>query len=207
MAGPPLTDRAAGRTDEKVDQPTVRRGIDPGVAERFGSGDPDAVRAVYREYGRAVFGVAYQALGDRSLAEEAVQQTFLQAWKAAASLDVTREIGPWLFTIARRVAIDLYRREARRAHDELDAAHEADPALRVLPSPIERAADAWEIRAAIDVLPEVERDIVRLQHFAGLTHDEIAERVGVPVGTVKSRSFRAHKRLASRLGHLREGAP
>ena len=62
------------------------------------------------------------------------------------------------------------------------------------------------MRSAIDTLPAEEREIVRLQHLEELTHTEVAERLGVPVGTVKSRSFRAHKRLASMLGHLREAA-
>ena len=62
------------------------------------------------------------------------------------------------------------------------------------------------MRAAIDTLPPDEREIVRLQHLEELTHTEVAERLGVPVGTVKSRSFRAHKRLAGLLGHLREAA-
>ena len=60
------------------------------------------------------------------------------------------------------------------------------------------------MREAVDGLPPDERDVVRLQHFGGLTHPEVADRLGVPVGTVKSRSHRAHKRLAARLGHLRE---
>jgi RNA polymerase sigma-70 factor (ECF subfamily) len=64
--------------------------------------------------------------------------------------------------------------------------------------------DAWEVRQAVDELPEDEQEIVRLQHFEGLTHVEIAQRLSVAVGTVKSRSFRAHKRLATLLGHLRE---
>ena len=62
------------------------------------------------------------------------------------------------------------------------------------------------MRAAIDTLPPEEREIVRLQHLEELTHTEVAERLGVPIGTVKSRSFRAHRSLAARLGHLRSGA-
>ena len=62
----------------------------------------------------------------------------------------------------------------------------------------------WEVRRAVTELPEDEREIVRLQHFEGMTHTQIAERLALPAGTVKSRSFRAHKRLAAELGHLRE---
>jgi RNA polymerase sigma-70 factor (ECF subfamily) len=178
----------------------------PDFVSRFRAGDPDAVRELYAEYGRRVWAVAFRALGDRSLAEEAVQQTFLQAWKAAGSFDETRDVGPWLFTIVRRVAVDLYRRESRRPHEGLDGVAESEPALVTLPADVERAAQSWEVREAVDVLPDGEREVVHLQHFGGLSHDEIAERLGVPVGTVKSRSFRAHRRLAERLGHLREVA-
>ena len=65
-------------------------------------GDPEAVRELYRAYGRAVFVIALRALGDRVLAEDAVQQTFLQAWRAAERFDPSRDPGPWLYAIARR---------------------------------------------------------------------------------------------------------
>jgi RNA polymerase sigma-70 factor (ECF subfamily) len=176
-----------------------------GIASRFCDGDPDAVRAVYSEYGRLVYAVAYKLLGDRGLAEEATQQAFLQVWRAAGNFDPTRDLAPWLATIARRVAIDIHRRESKRAHERLEDV-ESDPALVTLPESAESAYEVWEVRRAVDELPTEERDVVRLQHLEGLTHAEIALRLGVPAGTVKSRSFRAHRRLAARLGHLREDA-
>jgi RNA polymerase sigma factor (sigma-70 family) len=179
---------------------------EPGVAERFRDGDPEAVRELYRRYGPLVYAVAYRALGDRDTAEEAVQQTFLQAWRAARSFDPLREPGPWLATIARRVAIDLHRREARRAAERLDDASAADAAVVTLPPDVERLHDVWEVRQALAELPEDERRLVTLQHLRGLSHREIAEQLAVPVGTVKSRSHRAHRRLAARLGHLRGGS-
>jgi RNA polymerase sigma-70 factor (ECF subfamily) len=175
-----------------------------GVASRFCDGDPEAVRAVYREYGRLVYAVTYKVLADRGLAEEATQQAFVQAWRGARTYDPTRELAPWLATIARRAAIDIHRREARRTHEALDEAL-GHPALVTLPESAESAYQIWEVRRAIEELPSEERDVVRLQHLDGLTHAEIAERLGVPPGTVKSRSFRAHRHLAARLGHLREG--
>jgi len=170
---------------------------------RFRAGDEDAVRAVYREYSGLVYAVALRALGSRELAEEAAQQTFVKAWQAAASFDPARELGPWLATIARRTAIDLHRREARRRAVPLDEVPAADPAVVTLPVGVERAYDVWAVREAIDALPTDEQEVVRLQHVEELSHVEIAERLGVPVGTVKSRSFRAHRHLAGRLGHLR----
>ena len=166
---------------------------------RFRDGDPGAVRVVYQRYGRSVFTVAFRALGDRSLAEEAVQQTFLQAWRAAARFDPERDPAPWLYAIARRVAVDLHRRERRH-----DSAEPDEPDVAVLPQSFEGTWEAWEVRSALDRVPDDERDILRATHYLGRTHEETAERLGIPVGTVKSRSYRAHRRLAELLSHLRE---
>ena len=79
-------------------------GPSPRVMRRFRDGDPGAVRDLYQRYGRAVFTVAYRALGDRGLAEEAVQQTFLQAWRSSSGFDPQRDPAPWLYTIARNLS-------------------------------------------------------------------------------------------------------
>ena len=173
----------------------------PDVVVGFVNGEPDAVRTVYREYGKLVYAVAYKVLGDRSLAEEAAQETFVRAWRGAASYDPSRELGPWMATIARRTAIDVYRRAARRVHGSLD---ESDPGLVELPPSVERAYDVWEVRRALAQLPPEEATLVRLQHLEGLTQSEVAQRMGIALGTVKSRTFRAHRRLAGLLGHLRD---
>lgn len=151
-----------------------------------------------------MYAVAFKALGNRGLAEEATQQTFVKAWRAAQTFDERRELGPWLAAIARRVAIDVYRREAIRAADPIESVAPADPALVATPPSAEAIYDVWEVREAVGQLPAEEQEIVRLQHLDGYTHAQIAERLGIAVGTVKSRSFRAHKRLAAMLGHLRE---
>jgi RNA polymerase sigma factor (sigma-70 family) len=177
--------------------------MDRALRERFRDGDPEAVRAIYRTYGRAVYAVAYNVLSDRGLAEEATQQAFLKAWRAAETFDLGRDFGPWLASIARRAAIDIYRRESIRPAAPLESVASGDPALVSEP---ESAAitDVWEVREAVAQLPDDEQEVVRLQHYEGLTHAEIAQRLKVAIGTVKSRSFRAHRRLAALLGHLRE---
>ena len=81
----------------------------------------------------------------------------------------------------------------------------AHPALVQAAVAIERTYDVWQVRQALDELPEDERAIVQLQHLEGLTQTAVAQRLNLPVGTVKSRSYRAHKKFAARLGHLREG--
>jgi RNA polymerase sigma-70 factor (ECF subfamily) len=174
---------------------------DVDLAARFASGDVGTVRVVYQVYGRLVYSIAYRTLGDVGLAEDATQQTFVQAWRAATTYDPSRALGAWLTTIARRVAIDVYRRERR--HRNVQDISSADPVLVTLPPSAEQIYDVLEVRQALQKLPEHDRELIRLQHYDELTHTEIASRLEIPVGTVKSRSFRAHRRLARLLGHLR----
>lgn len=166
---------------------------------RFRVGDEDAVRAVYERYGGAMFAIAMSMLGDRHLAEECVQHAFTRAWRAATTFDPQRDLRPWLATITRRTAIDIHRREARQRDRP-----SADVDDTVVPLAFERTWEMFEVRAALDQLPDDEREVVRLSHFEGFSHSAIAERLGVPIGTVKSRSHRAHRRLAGMLSHLVE---
>ena len=186
------------------DRPTKGGLVAEATAARFHAGDPDAVRAVYRAYGGLVFAAAYRILGDRELAEDAAQQAFVQAWRAARSFDPSRDLGNWLYAIARRCAIDVYRREARRNERSIAELSATEQAQLTVNDNADRAYDVWTVRQAVDALPAEERAVVRLQHLEGLTHAAIAARLCIPVGTVKSRSSRAHRRLAGRLGHLRE---
>jgi len=179
-------------------------GLDEATVEAFRRGDEAAVRAVFGQYSGLVMAVAMRVLGDRSGAEEAVQQTFLQAWRNAGSFESGRELAPWLATVARRAAIDIQRREGRRDTSPLDDADPTDAALIVMPPSEERAWEAGQVRLAIDSLAADEREIVRLQHLHGFTQQQIADHLSIAVGTVKSRSFRAHKALAAALAHLRE---
>jgi RNA polymerase sigma-70 factor (ECF subfamily) len=190
---------AQGRRSNRLERATTDRREMDGLGERFSAGDPDALRQVYRRYGGPVFAVAHRILGDREQAEDAVQRTFLNAWRAADRFDGARDLGPWLFTIARRAAIDVYRREKRHRADEL-----ADHDVSILPESFEATWAAWEVRKAIEQLPSEEREVLHATHFQGLTHGEAADKLGLPVGTVKSRSHRAYRRLADLLRHLEE---
>ena len=178
--------------------------VTPAELDAFRRREPSAIRALYREYGRLVFTVAYRVLGRRDLAEDAVQETFVRAWQAADGYDVEREPAAWLATIAKRVAIDIHRREARRPTGDLVDVAADDPAVVTLPPDLGSVDTVWQVRRAIDQLTPEEADVVRLHHLDGLTHTQISEHLGVAVGTVKSRSHRAHARLASLLGHLKE---
>ena len=167
------------------------------LARRFPSGDDDVVRAAYERYGGAVHTVAMSILRDAERAADAVQATFLNAWRRAATFDPDRALGPWLYAIARRQAIDIYRRERRLTPlppDEVEGVAELHS--------FEHEWEVWQVRLALDQLSADEREVVRLTWFEGLSHAEVATRLGVPAGTVKSRSHRAHRRLAVLLGHL-----
>ena len=171
--------------------------------EAFRRRDAHAVRALYRDYGRLVYAITHRVLKHRALAEEATQQTFVRAWQAADRFDTNRDPAPWLATIARHAAIDLVRRETRRPTTALDEVAANDPAI-VTPPPDPETLDAlWRVRRAIDELPGDEATVVRMQHLDSMTHSEIAERLAVPLGTVKSRSRRAHRHLVALLGDLR----
>ena len=170
----------------------------PDSIERFKAGDPDAVRAVYREHAGAVHTVARSIVRDPELAADVVQQTFIKAWKAASRFEGSREIAPWLYSIARHTAIDALRAESKPTR----GGHEPETDQGVQPETFERTWERFEIRRAVDALPPDEREVVRRSHLLGFTHEQIATDLGIPIGTVKSRSGRAHKRLAVALAHL-----
>jgi RNA polymerase sigma-70 factor (ECF subfamily) len=171
--------------------------VDHEVLERFRIGDEAAVKAVYERYGGPVFALSMSILGEHGLAADATQQTFIKAWRAASTYDPERSFGPWIYAIARRTAIDIYRKESRTIPtDNVDVV--------ISPPGLETAWEAFEVRSALDRLPDEERQVVKLSHFNGLTHVEIAAQLDIPVGTVKSRSHRAHQRLIELLRHVEE---
>jgi RNA polymerase sigma factor (sigma-70 family) len=174
--------------------------LDPKLLSRFKRGDPEAVRVIYQRFGSVVFTIALRALSDRKLAEEAVQMTFTKAWQAADRFDDNRAFAPWLYTIARRAAVDVYRREKRHYADRYDD----EPEIAVLPPTFEEMWEAWEVRVALDNLSEPERQVIEATHYRHLTMAEASVALDIPLGTVKSRSQRAHRRLAGILSHLRE---
>ncbi|MET0696323.1 MAG: RNA polymerase sigma factor [Acidimicrobiia bacterium] len=171
--------------------------MDREVLERFRLGDEAAVKVVYDRFGGPVFALSMSILGDHGLAADATQQTFIKAWRAASTYDAGRSFGPWIYAIARRTAIDLYRKRARVVvSDDVDVVS--------LPIGLETVWEVFEVRSALDRLPDEERQVIKMSHFDGLTHVEIADRLDIPVGTVKSRSHRAHQRLIEMLKHVEE---
>src|SRR5262249_46259786 len=154
--------------------------------------------ALYREYGGAVHTVAVSIVRDRELAADVVQQTFVKAWRAAASFEGGRQVAPWVYSIPRPTALDPPRSRAPPPPGGPAPA----VGVQVDSESIEATWERFEVRRAIDALPQDEREVVKRSHLLGHTHEEIAQQLGVPIGTVKSRSSRAHKRLAASLAHL-----
>ncbi|SEG78026.1 RNA polymerase sigma-70 factor, ECF subfamily [Thermomonospora echinospora] len=150
-----------------------------------------------------MFTTALALLGDRELAAEAVQQAFVQAWRGAGAFDPGRELKPWLYAIVRRAAIDVHRREHRAAsHVPLDEAWEEDTRACGA-DPLEDVWYAWQVRKALAALHPDERLVVELAYFQGYSQSEISAALRIALGTVKSRTARAQRRLAGLLSHLR----
>jgi RNA polymerase sigma-70 factor, ECF subfamily len=137
--------------------------------------------------------VSMRVLKNQSLAEDATQETFVKAWQGASSLDRTKELAPWLAVIAKRVAIDISRRESRRSHDQLDErVGDADDVFRQLD-------EVWRVRSALDSLRAEDRVVLQMLHYQGLSHQEVSDHMVVPLGTVKSRAYAARQHLIERL--------
>jgi RNA polymerase sigma-70 factor (ECF subfamily) len=168
------------------------------VIERFRAGDADAIRELYREHAGAVMTVAVSIVRDRELAADVVQQTFVKAWRASETFRGDRQFTPWLYSIARHTAIDALRAESKPTR----GGHAPEVDVQVDGVSMESLWEGHEIRRALDALPPDEREVIRRSHLLGETHDQIAQQLGIPIGTVKSRTSRAHKRLAIALAHL-----
>ncbi|MFE4922303.1 RNA polymerase sigma factor [Streptomyces sp. NPDC056661] len=175
------------------------------LEERFSRGDETALPEMYRRYSAPMFATALSLLGNRDLAAEAVQQAFVQAWRAAAGFDPQRELQPWLYAITRRTAVDVYRRERRSAqHVPLDESRAGEGEFATEGPSMDAAWRAWQVRVALEQLHPDERQMLQLAYFDGFTQSEISKTLGIALGTVKSRTARAQRRLAQLLAHLPE---
>jgi RNA polymerase sigma-70 factor (ECF subfamily) len=147
------------------------------------------VRAAYSAHAGELYGFAVRSLGDAGLAEEAVQETFLRAWRAGERFDP--EIGSlrtWLFAILRNVVIDLGRARAVRP----GVAEEGiEPAVE----PLEDALLAWQVEEAMRGISEQHRRVIVETYYRGRPYAEVAEELGVPEGTIKSRVYYGLKAL------------
>ena len=165
--------------------------------------DEGALGELYDRYGRVAFGLARRILRDAALAEDAVQDAFLAVWRTAGRFMPERALArTWLLTIVHRRAVDLVRREERRRTEPIDDAPEETGG--------DTAESAWlrlereRIRDALSQLPDQQREALELAYYGGFTQSQLAERLGEPLGTIKSRMFNGLARLRELLA---EGYP
>src|SRR3954469_10900038 len=154
--------------------------------------DSDGFRSAFAEHHRKVYAAAFSVLGDATLAQDVVQDVFLRVWKRPDRFDPARgDLGTYLRLMARSRALDLWREgQVRgRAADRLKVVVGApEPRVEEQPATIfEREETGADVRAALGKLPETQREALVLAYWGGLTADQIAQRVHVPLGTAKSR--------------------
>jgi RNA polymerase sigma-70 factor (ECF subfamily) len=164
---------------------------------------PVAVRALYRRYGRLVYSLALHIVGDHSAAEEITQDVFMRVWEKAGTYDAEKaKVITWLSRIARNQAIDVLRKRNRRGEHERETWEYLKlGADRVDHDPLENvelSSQREEVRAAVAALPENQQRALSLAFFQGLTHRQIAEKLGEPLGTVKTRIRDAMQTLRDR---------
>jgi RNA polymerase sigma-70 factor (ECF subfamily) len=161
-------------------------------------GDESALGELYARVGRVAYGIAYRVLRDDRLAEDAVQEGFLAAWRSAAAFRADRaKASTWVVTLVHRRAVDIVRREERRRAEPLETETRADPV-----DPTGSAEDAaWlgferdRVQTALRALPDTQREAIELAYYGGYSQSELAERLGLPLGTIKSRMFAGLARL------------
>jgi len=170
------------------------------VARIAARNDDDAARRLYRKYRMELFRFGVHVLNDQGLAEEMVQETFIKFCQRAGSYDAARgPVRAWLFTIARSAAIDIARRPSSRPLLPVE-----DFQLPPQYDTVDEALTVLTVDQALDKLPSIYGDVMRLVRD-DLTQSEIAERLGIPVGTVKSRTAKAADTLRAELASLRGG--
>jgi RNA polymerase sigma-70 factor (ECF subfamily) len=162
--------------------------------------DPDAVRALYAEYGPGALALLHDAIRDRGAVEDVYQQVLLEAWQRGRSFDPARaSLRTWLATIARSRAIDHLRRRVPEPRDPTDAYAYAGRELGSACEPVAQLVDRVTLEQLFEQLTPEETEVVRLRFQVGLSQRQISAHTGVPLGTVKSRTASALRRMRTML--------
>jgi RNA polymerase sigma-70 factor, ECF subfamily len=189
--GHKMTQRADEPSDERL------------MINLDGPGVEAALSKLYDRYSRTVFGVGLKILGDRSMAEELVQEVFLKVWRSAHTFDPARgSFSTWLYRVTRSVALDLYRKRASRVRPVSNGTPHIAAARDSSDGPQEVVDESWlswRMSRALEMLDAPHREVIDLAYFGGLSQREISERTGVPLGTVKTRTASAYKSLRKEL--------
>ena len=167
--------------------------------------DQAALGELYDRVGRVAYGLAFRVLRDDRLAEDAVQEGFLAVWRTAAGFTASRgKASTWVLTLVHRRAVDLVRREERRRAEPLDD-ERRDAATA---TSTEEAAwldfERERVQTALQLLPDAQREAIELAYYGGFSQSELSARLGVPLGTIKSRMFAGLARLRELLDDRRD---
>ena len=165
------------------------------LMERVRAGDGAAFERLYDSYHRLVFGIALRMLGDATMAEDLTQNVFLKVW---SSPDAFRDgnFGAWIARVARNRSLDVLRSRSLRDESEIPA-DLAEPGA--LDDVVFTRLDSQRVRSALAALPDEQRSPIEMGFFGGITHDEIAKRTGIPLGTIKTRIRTGLRKLRGEL--------
>ena len=167
---------------------------DEAVVLLMARSEESALAELYDRFGRVAWGLALRILRDEALAEDAVQDAFLTAWRTAHRFVPERASArTWLLTLVHRRAVDVVRRQERRRAEPLE--HAPEPATRAADDAAILRLERERVQAALAQLPDREREAIELAYYGGFTQSELAERLGQPLGTIKSRMFSGLARL------------
>jgi RNA polymerase sigma factor (sigma-70 family) len=181
--------------------PDDRRAEEAALLVRIREQDERAIEALYERYSGPLYSLAYQVTGGDRFAQDVVQEVFVAVWKNAGRFDPARgSLSSWLFALARHKAIDLVRREANVRRHTADVDLELEEAADDVDQEAWRRVRRDAVRAAITELPEAQRVALEMAFFGGLTHVEVSEALGIPLGTAKTRIRTALLRLRDILG-------
>src|SRR5438552_1990842 len=165
--------------------------------------EQSALAELYDRYARPAYGLALRVLRDEALAEDAVQEAFLALWRTAGRFVPERgKASTWILTLVHRRAVDLVRREERRRADTLE--HMAEPGGGAVDEEAWLRLQRERVQGALKQLPDQQREALELAYYGGFTQSELAERLGQPLGTIKSRMFMGLSRLRELLDNPTE---
>lgn len=183
---------------------------DEQVFAQLQAGSPDAFGELYDRFRHRAWRIARFVCGDNGRAEDAVQEAFLAVWRAPESFDARRGgVAGWLLTTVRHRAIDRVRRERRHASRRAQVEALASQASSERPVHEVASADgaAHDLRALLGRLPEAQRQVIGLAYYGELSHEEIADHLGLPPGTVKGRMRLGLENLRRELEAVRPSDP
>lgn len=185
-----MSSSAEGRRDDRHTAEPPGPGVRDEDVSPAGTADEELIRALWEDHGGPLYGYVLRLTGDPGRAEDVVQETLLRAWRNPSGLQ-GRPVRAWLFTVARNLVVDQHR--ARKARPQ----EAGDEALAVLPADdeLERAVESWGVAEALASLRAEHREVLLETYYRGRSVKEASEILGIPPGTVKSRTYYALRAL------------